>query len=61
MAKKPIETRLVDAVIGELEDRKGFDHWWHEMDDEIKDEIVEALEDKVRKIIEIDNLKRRPS
>ncbi len=36
-------TRIVTAVLGVLGDRKGFDHWWHNIDDDTKEELLNAL------------------
>jgi hypothetical protein len=38
-----IPTRMAWRVITELSDRKGFGHWWHEIDDDCKDEIFYAI------------------
>lgn len=42
---------IVDSILGDMDDRKGFDHWWHGIDEEIQEEIKEDLEAKVEKIL----------
>lgn len=34
---------IVTAVLDELEDRGGFDHWWGSIDKPIRDEITQKL------------------
>lgn len=37
--------KIYDAIIGILMDRKGFDEWWHDVEEQdIKDEIVNTLQ-----------------
>ena len=38
---------LVDKIIEELYDRKGFDDWWDDIDEEIQNDIKESLEEIV--------------
>lgn len=33
-----------EKIINMLESRKGFDYWWHEMNDEINQEIIKKIE-----------------
>ncbi len=35
--------KAADAVIAALMDRASFDHWWGDIDDEIRFEIKEAM------------------
>ena len=35
---------IVDKIIDELNNRAGFDSWWHNIDNEIQDEIKSAIE-----------------
>lgn len=42
-----IEARVVDAVIDALADRSGFDHWWDNLPEEIRDDVVSELEQAV--------------
>lgn len=39
---------IVDAVLRELEGRKGFDWWWDDLDADIQKEIRLALRDAVQ-------------
>jgi len=39
-------------VIELLKDRKGFDAWWHDIDEEIKEDIRLALNDRTQYWIE---------
>ena len=34
-------------IIGDLEDRSGFDHWWHEIDASVQEEIVQAIAKRI--------------
>jgi len=34
---------LVERIFHELESRKGFDHWWDNIDEMIQNEIFNAL------------------
>lgn len=40
--------KIVKAILDELNDRKGFDWWWDELDadirNEIRDELTEIVE-----------------
>lgn len=53
--KKSLETKIVDAVLKELSDRKGFDYFWHNIDSDIKKEIKKTLATKVSKVIQLHN------
>lgn len=44
---------VVQAVLAELEDRGGFDHWWGAIDHEAREEIVETL------VLRVDTVMRR--
>lgn len=44
--------RITDEVLRELEDRKGFDWWWDELDDEIQGDIKDALKSRVQKALD---------
>ena len=43
---------IVLDVIELLKDRKGFDAWWHDIDEEIKEDIRLALNDRTQYWIE---------
>ena len=43
-------TDIVEAILNELRGRKGFDWWWDDLEEDIKQEIRESL-------IHITNLK----
>lgn len=34
--------RVVTAVLDELRGRKGFDNWWDDLDEDIREEICET-------------------
>lgn len=40
--------RIAGLVLTMLEDRGGFDHWWHEIEPEDQDEIKGAIADIIR-------------
>lgn len=40
---KDAPTRTAWAIVEFFGGRKGFDHWWDNIDDDIKDEIFESL------------------
>lgn len=31
--------RVVDAVLKDLQDRSGFDHWWDDISDDVQEEV----------------------
>jgi hypothetical protein len=37
----------VEAVFGELRNRKGFGWWWDDLDEDIQAEIVDALREVI--------------
>lgn len=39
-----------NAVIHNLQDRKGFDGWWLGIDSDIQDEIQQSLADEIRTV-----------
>lgn len=41
--KLPKNQRIALAIIYELYNRKGFDDWWDNIDDDIKDELFETI------------------
>lgn len=45
-------TDIVKAVLHELKDRGGFDHWWDDIEPETKAEIEQALVRVVKEQIE---------
>jgi hypothetical protein len=45
-------TKIVDAVLEDLSDRKGFDEWWHGVDPGIRDEIISDLADTVEHVLD---------
>lgn len=49
---------IVDAIIDELNGRSGFDHWWHEIDDNAKLEIREVLEQLVQGVRHAEDAER---
>jgi hypothetical protein len=40
---------VVEAVLDELRNRKGFDWWWDDLDEDIQVEIVEACVQRVER------------
>lgn len=50
--KKKLESIIVDAVLRELDSRKGFDYFWHEIEPSIKKEIKSELREKVLRLLE---------
>jgi len=43
---------IVDIVLKDLADRKGFEEWWDDIDDDISLEIAEELVAKVASHLE---------
>lgn len=38
-----------EKIVDALNDRKGFDHWWYNIDSETQEEILEELEKIINK------------
>lgn len=51
MAMKSRSGVIVDAVIGDLEGRSGFDGWWGDIDETTQREIRVELAEKVEAIL----------
>jgi hypothetical protein len=49
--ERPLEVRIVDAVLEELWGRAGFDEFWGEIQADVQREIRGTLEDKVRTLL----------
>jgi hypothetical protein len=43
-----MEKEIVNEIIDFLNNRKGFDDWWGDIDDDIKNEIKQELENIVK-------------
>lgn len=43
--------RVVEAILRDLEDRAGFDHWWDGIEMDIQEEIRETLVEKVAAVL----------
>lgn len=43
MKEKLIAQMIVTSFLKELQGRKGFDHWFHDIDDETQEEINDEL------------------
>jgi hypothetical protein len=39
--------QLVGLVMSVLHDRRGFDHWWDDLDPRVQEEIIEEMTDVV--------------
>lgn len=37
------ERSKIESIINELSQRRGFDDWWHNIDEDIQEEIIEDL------------------
>lgn len=46
-----VSARVVNAVLKELHDRKGFNDWWHSIHPDRQDELVFTLMDKIDEAI----------
>lgn len=46
---------IVHIVLKDLEDRKGFEEWWDDIDDDVALEIAEELVAKVASHLEADD------
>ncbi len=44
--------KIVDEVLKVLDGRKGFDHWWYEIDGEDQTDIRNELADAVARALE---------
>ena len=44
-------SEIAAAVLSELEGRKGFDWWWDDLDEDIQQEIREALTERVAAVL----------
>jgi hypothetical protein len=58
MSKREIK-KCVLEIIDSLGDRKGFDDWWYNLDDDIEKEIVTELESIIERRLNKDELKQR--
>lgn len=38
-----IRKEIIGAILSELNSRGGFDDWWHNIDEDIQEEITETL------------------
>lgn len=47
-----LEQAIVKAVLKNLDDRSGFDHWWGSIDRSIQREIREDLAADVRAVLD---------
>ncbi len=48
----PLARTIVQAVLADLRDRAGFDHWWDEIDEDIQAEIVADLGEQVQQVLD---------
>lgn len=39
--------KLAQGVVKFFGSRKGFDHWWHHIDDDVQAELIEELADRL--------------
>ncbi len=46
------EVEIFDAIMDELNGRKGFDWWYYPIDDETKTELNEALIRRIKEVLE---------
>lgn len=46
-----VAAKIVKAVITDLSDRSGFDHWWDDIDSGIRAEIRRELKRKVLDVL----------
>lgn len=44
--------RVVEVVMEELESRGGFDHWWGGIERDVQEEILHALNGRVKKVFD---------
>lgn len=42
---------IVEEVFGELDGRSGFDHWWGPIEEDVANEILDALTERVAKTL----------
>lgn len=43
-------SEAAESVLDDLKGRKGFDHWWDDIDPEIKEEVRRSLADDIRSV-----------
>jgi len=46
-----MEKEIVETLIANLRDRKGFKWWWDDIDNDVRDEITKSLESEVETIL----------
>ena len=49
--KSKMSEAIVDEILNELGSRKGFNHWWDDIDEDIQGEIEEALISAVIRVL----------
>lgn len=43
---------ITEEVFSELDGRSGFDHWWGGIEEDVADEILDALTARVQKVLD---------
>lgn len=51
MEETSLAENIVDAVLRELNNRKGFDWWWEDIDEVTRGELTQMLESRVNEVL----------
>lgn len=46
-----ISDKIYDAIIDNLNDRKGFDYWYHDIDEDVKAEMKADISEVIEGIL----------
>ena len=46
-----LSDKIYDAILDNLNDRKGFDYWYHDIDEDVKDEMKTDISEVIDAII----------
>jgi hypothetical protein len=58
MEKKEIK-KMVLEIVDSLYNRRGFDDWWDNLDDDIEEEIIKEIEDIIEKRMDKYNCEKK--
>jgi hypothetical protein len=60
MTDRALADRAVALILTALEDRRGFDGWWHDIDEEIQDEIKDDLGQQIAELLWLERRDKGP-
>lgn len=55
-----LQDAILATVLEDLCDRSGFDHWWHTIDDDTKEELQKELTDKIGAVLDKHGISQDP-